>query len=249
MSEHPPKNFHLVSDAGHEGQVIGYDQAGVQGGVVIKQLEKRFRDGLPKVVAEQIRERYQKLRTEFGDLIPKQKVMPKQHGQHYFITQERLALTEPADVLEYSTDQLPAAARTELETVIEKLKQGYAAYRQQEDEFQSAEHPCLDLGSGNLLVTQDGHLRYADIGSRITDYAGLYGMDVLVYEVECRLARLELVAGRPPREVFDDAFYREVMEQAEELDPAALQGAIDDPVAFGRILDQVFNKSPLRHTI
>lgn len=246
MAERPRKKFHLVSDFGKEGRVLGYKRGKETGAWVIKKLDNKYQDGIPKETAMRLRERFQLLRQEFGELIPNQKIMPLKNTDRYFTAQERLTLAQPADVFEYTPETIPPAAQAQLKKLVATLRRGYEAYKRQEDEYGRGQHPALDLGPGNLLLTTENQVRFVDTNTLVTEYADLFINDALPYEIDCRLAQLELLAGREPRAVFNDEFYREVMEIAEFLNPQGLERSLDDAGALKTLLDDIFMKSPLR---
>lgn len=240
------RNFTEIPSTGREGKIWGYTVGRRQGDLIIKKLDTVDENihGFPREEAKILRMHYAHLVAQYGDLIVKQKVMPTRYGR-YFLAQERLRLADPADVFAYLPSNFPEAAKSQLEAIITQVNDGL--FDAMGRPVRRYEHPVpLDLGPGNLLLTQDDRVRYVDTGFGILDYKVFADTESLHEELHCRLAELDLLRGRPVAEVLRDPLYIYVKRMAQRLNPLAFARGQTDADTLKQLYDDVFIKSPLR---
>ena len=260
MPEKPRKEFPVVSDEGLEGTVLGYVKDGVEQPWVIKKLDKfsATHEGIPRHKASELILRYRRLQQQYGEVMPYQRLVSRNdrarqvrgYAENFFILQERFTFADPADIYNYGIDDVPDQIKPALATLAEQMLDSYRAYEAGPKRIgrlgTAPGHIPLDLGPGNVMVTDDFQLKYVDSGIGISDYNVLGMMDTTLHDVHSRIAHMELLAGTSVEEVLGKADYAELWERILDDQGVEVAELISQPDEIIRVLKEFFASHPFR---
>lgn len=184
---------------GQETDVWSSRRGDRQSGIVTKEYS-----GIDDERRIELEQQYQRLRSVYGDLIPRQRFIKKDQGRSLVLAQERVQPAKPQNVLDYTKGALPPRAQQQLEQLIRILRAQWKIFVQ--NKYAVDDYTLLDFAKkDNLLVTEDGEIRFVDTGtaqeySRLSDAAA-------VRMIQAPIALMEMIAGKSGEDIMSDPEY------------------------------------------
>ncbi len=186
----------------------------IEGKTVIKDFRGVFyrKEGLDEERKQRIMALYETYKRRYGaDLFPRQRcIQDKKNPGKFLLIQEKIALAKEPDI--FYRKKIPEKAQRQLESLVSALKQSY-------EDATDPDHPITDqkknapldlMGDANLCLTADDSVKYLDVGLTHTDYHD-FPEGVLIESFLARIAALECVLGRDPRNFLRENVYADLM--------------------------------------
>lgn len=166
---------------------------------------KEYKTPIDKASIGLYEEQYRRLRSIYGKIIPRQRIIPSQDGSGiYYLAQAKIDPADNPNLMDQETGRLADKTQTQLESLIWILRAQYKLYKQHRNNPDAYVLPDF-AKKDNFLVSKLGDIKYVDTGilqeySRFDDQAA-------AKRIEGPMALLELVSGKTGAEIMEDAEY------------------------------------------
>ena len=228
MCAREPRKIKQVGEGG-EATVWSADRPDRPSGIVLKD----YKDPITEQTRARFEEEYRRLQAIYGHFIPRQRlVRKKEPANEFVVAQERIHPADPASIMDYEASTLEPKTHQQLEELIRIIREQYQKHKKA-DRLADAQN-LLDLQKKhNVLVTEDGDLKYVDTG-RTWNTSFECNPAAAARYFEGPMALMELVSGRSGAEIMNDSLYAWL--RAHFRRTGYIYGNPEDPAAFEEFL-------------